>query len=103
MAPATAARRRALHFGYEGEHFTLEEWLALLEFYGHRCLACGNRENITVDHVVPLSLGGSNTIHNIQPLCERCNLLKDQRTTDYRQESCIREGVRMAYSGLLEY
>src|SRR5215217_5913964 len=41
MAPALAARRRALAFGYEGEHFTLEEWLALLEFYGHRCLRCG--------------------------------------------------------------
>ena len=96
MAPASAARKRALAFGYTGEHFTLEEWLALLEFYGHRCLRCGSREGIiTVDHVIPLSLGGANTIDNIQPLCEGCNLLKGQGTTDYRP-SHTREGVQMA-------
>jgi 5-methylcytosine-specific restriction endonuclease McrA len=95
MAPATAARRRAIAFGYEGEHFTPEEWLALVEFYGHRCLRCGSTEPLTVDHVIPLSLGGSNAIDNIQPLCEGCNFLKDQGTTDYRP-SHIREGVKMA-------
>jgi len=95
VAPALAARRRAAAFGYEGEHFTFEEWLALLEFYGHRCLRCGSREPLTVDHVIPLSLGGSNSIANIQPLCEACNLLKNQGTTDYRP-SRIREGVEMA-------
>ena len=84
MAPATAARRRALAFGYEGEHFTPEEWLALVEFYGGRCLRCGSREQITVDHVVPLSLGGSNAISNIQPLCEACNGLKGATVADYR-------------------
>jgi len=96
MAPATAARRRALAFGYEGEHFTAEEWLALVEFYGGKCLRCGSRESITVDHVIPLSLGGSNCIDNLQPLCEGCNLDKGQDTTDYRQASYIREGVQMA-------
>jgi 5-methylcytosine-specific restriction endonuclease McrA len=85
MAPATAARRRALAFGlWEGEHFTAEEWLALVDFYGGRCLRCGSSENITVDHVVPLSLGGSNAIGNIQPLCEGCNGEKGLGSTDYR-------------------
>jgi 5-methylcytosine-specific restriction endonuclease McrA len=84
MAPALAARRRALAFGYEGEHFTLEEWLALVEFYGHRCLRCGTTERLSVDHVVPLSLGGSNAIDNIQPLCEMCNSLKSDTIADYR-------------------
>jgi 5-methylcytosine-specific restriction endonuclease McrA len=95
VPPASAARKRALAFGYEGEHFTYTEWLALLEFYGHRCLRCGSREQLTVDHVIPLSLGGSNSIDNIQPLCEGCNLRKDQDTTDYRPSS-IREGVQLA-------
>jgi len=95
MAPAVGSRRRALSFGYEGEHFTEEEWLALMEFYGGRCLCCGSTENITVDHVIPLSLGGSNSIANIQPLCEGCNLDKGQDVADYRQ-ACIREGVGIA-------
>jgi 5-methylcytosine-specific restriction endonuclease McrA len=94
MAPALAARRRALSFGYEGEHFTTEEWLALLELYGGRCLRCGTRERISVDHVVPLSLGGGNSIDNIQPLCEMCNSLKSDTVADYRCDT--REGVQMA-------
>jgi 5-methylcytosine-specific restriction endonuclease McrA len=95
MPPASAARKRALSFGYTGEHFTFEEWLALLEFYGHRCLRCGSRESLSVDHVIPLSLGGSNSIDNIQPLCERCNSLKSDTIADYRP-SHSREGVQMA-------
>jgi 5-methylcytosine-specific restriction endonuclease McrA len=94
MAPALAARRRALAFGYEGEHFTAEEWLALVEECGGRCLCCGSQEPLTVDHVIPLSLGGANSIDNIQPLCESCNLLKDQGTTDYRCDT--REEVQLA-------
>jgi 5-methylcytosine-specific restriction endonuclease McrA len=92
MAPALAARRRALAFGYSGENFTTEEWLALVEFYGHRCLACGSGENITVDHVVPLSLGDPNDISNIQPLCERCNVEKGATIRDYRVASLEKVG-----------
>ena len=102
MAPALAAKRRALAFGYEGEHFTLEEWLALLEYYRHRCLRCGSKESITVDHVIPLSLGGANSVDNIQPLCEACNTEKAATIADYRDNIFVpgpshsREGVTMA-------
>jgi 5-methylcytosine-specific restriction endonuclease McrA len=78
------AQRRAKAFGYSGEHFTAEEWLALLEVFGHRCLRCGAHENLSADHVVPLSLGGSNAISNIQPLCVPCNTVKGAEVRDYR-------------------
>jgi 5-methylcytosine-specific restriction endonuclease McrA len=39
---------------------------------------------LTEDHVVPLSLGGSNDIDNIQPLCKSCNSSKRGRHIDYR-------------------
>jgi 5-methylcytosine-specific restriction endonuclease McrA len=78
------AKERANAFGYSGEHFTTEEWLALLEFCGGVCLACGAAEALSVDHVIPLSLGGSNAIENIQVLCETCNSLKGAAVRDYR-------------------
>jgi 5-methylcytosine-specific restriction endonuclease McrA len=73
------ARLRAAAYGYSGEHFTLEEWEALLERLGGSCLACGSLEELTVYHVVPLSLGGSNRIDNVQPLCDTCNNAKGAR------------------------
>ena len=48
-------------------------------------MRCGSTdEDLTVDHIVPLALGGSNTIDNIQPLCSACNGIKGCETTDYR-------------------
>jgi 5-methylcytosine-specific restriction endonuclease McrA len=80
------AKRRAISDGYSGEHFTEEDWSALAELYGGRCLSYGTDEDLSVDHVVPLSLGGSNTIANIQPLCATCNSLKGSAVVDYRTE-----------------
>lgn len=76
-------KRRALLAGAEGS-FTSDEWNALVESCEGRCLACGSDENLTPDHVVPLSKGGSNWIENIQPLCRSCNAKKHVETTDYR-------------------
>lgn len=55
-----------------------------LEFHG-ACLKCGSTENLEIDHVVPLSLGGSNEQSNWQVLCKSCNCSKGNRNTeDYR-------------------
>ena len=40
---------------------------------GQCCVNCGETENIEYHHIVPLSLGGTNNISNIVPLCARCH------------------------------
>ena len=74
------ARRRS---GTQG-HFTAAEWRDLCAQHGNRCLRCGAEGSLSVDHVVPISRGGTNTIDNIQPLCLPCNLHKHATTVDYR-------------------
>jgi 5-methylcytosine-specific restriction endonuclease McrA len=80
------AKFRARRRGYQGDHFTGSEWLALVAACGGRCLRCGDLASLdlTVDHIVPLALGGTNTIENIQPLCSACNGIKGCGIMDYR-------------------
>jgi hypothetical protein len=67
-----------------GNHLTAE-WVALVDALGGRCLACGADE-VTKDHVVPVSCGGGNGIDNLQPLCRPCNSTKGTESTDYRPD-----------------
>lgn len=77
-------RRRARKVG-NGGNYTAKEWEDLCELYDYRCLACGEQKPLTVDHVVPLSKGGTNDIDNIQPLCRNCNSIKHDKAIDYRE------------------
>ena len=77
------ARRRAMKQNAEGSH-TRQEWLDLCEKYEHKCLCCGEETNLSEDHIVPITKGGSDYISNIQPLCRSCNSRKSTKTIDYR-------------------
>jgi 5-methylcytosine-specific restriction endonuclease McrA len=77
-------KRRAARHASPGS-FTAEEFEALCDAHGNRCLACGNTEAVLeADHVVPLTKGGSDDIGNIQPLCGTCNRKKFVSVIDYR-------------------
>lgn len=68
-----------------GSH-TLGEWENLKAQYDWICPACRKREpkvRLTVDHIIPLSKGGSNNIENIQPLCGSCNSRKNAKIIKY--------------------
>jgi hypothetical protein len=45
-----------------------------------RCQHCGTFAGpMEYDHVIPYSLGGDNSVENIQLLCRRCNAAKSNR------------------------
>ena len=82
-------KRRAARHASPGS-FTAEEFRALCEQYGNRCLACGDTEAVLeADHVVPLTRGGTDDIGNIQSLCGSCNRKKFVSIVDYRLDADI--------------
>lgn len=53
-----------------------------LEVYdrdGWRCRHCGATEPLSLDHIHPHSLGGEDTLENLQTLCRPCNSRKGAR------------------------
>lgn len=76
--------RRALKAGAEGTH-TIEESHNLLISQGGRCACCDislTEDNRELDHIMPLILGGSNYIENLQWLCQFCNGSKNASHPD---------------------
>jgi 5-methylcytosine-specific restriction endonuclease McrA len=75
------AKRKALLRGANGQ-ITKLEWEAILVVHNHRCVYCGIRGDLTMDHIVPISGGGRHDALNIAPACLRCNVQKKALSVD---------------------
>jgi len=84
-ARAWSHRRRARLVNASGS-YSVSKFEELCDRANNCCLCCGKKTTLTIDHVIPLSRGGSNDIGNIQPLCLSCNCKKSDKTVDYRED-----------------
>jgi HNH endonuclease len=53
--------------------------LAVYERDGWRCVNCGSGDDLTLDHITPWILGGSDGAENLQTMCRPCNCRKGAR------------------------
>lgn len=60
---------------------TVEEWKAKWARFEGRCVYC-MAPAVELEHVIPLSRGGSNWIANLVPACFGCNRAKHGKTLD---------------------
>ena len=49
---------------------------------GYECVYCGSKKELTLDHVLPKSRGGSNEWTNLVTSCMKCNRKKADKTPD---------------------
>jgi 5-methylcytosine-specific restriction endonuclease McrA len=92
---AYAHRRRARELA-AGVSWTPEEWSALVGQWAGRCAYCGRNDvRLTVDHRIPLTKGGSDSIDNVLPACKPCNSRKGTRMElEYRAVLALEDFVR---------
>lgn len=69
---ACTQNKRAERVGAPGR-LTAQQVVWIYEYYDHKCKDCGATEKLTLDHVKPLSYGGSNWPANLQVVCQWCN------------------------------
>lgn len=56
---------------------------------GGRCLCCGNKRRLEIDHIISRYHGGSNESHNLQTLCSICNQHKDIQEMHFRKTATL--------------
>lgn len=56
-----------------------ELMVRLAERDGPLCSKCGSSDDLSVDHIQPLSKGGSDELENLQILCLSCNISKGDK------------------------
>jgi len=89
--PKIKKRRVKKHKTKFSGFYGSEEWrqlrLEVFALYGKKCLRCGKKKNIHVDHIFPRSRYPQLEldIDNLQPLCKDCNEDKlNRHYWDYR-------------------
>lgn len=80
-ACASTSKRRAF-LKDAPDSFTAQDLERIYEAQGWLCACCQEMKPLTVDHVIPLSRGGSNGPDNLQGLCKSCNSAKKDMTME---------------------
>lgn len=70
MAPNPRRRRRPIRPRVQR---------AVFERDGYACVWCSSTANLSMDHVIPWSLGGPDTVENLRVLCRDCNSRRGAR------------------------
>ena len=62
-----------------------------------RCQYCGNRDDLTIDHVMPRSRGGRDTWENLVAACVKCNSRKGNKTPEEALMPLMRKPFRPSH------
>lgn len=63
------------------EPITAQTRYTVLKAFGFRCARCqvsASDQELDIDHIVPVCVGGTNARANLQPLCEPCHVSKSR-------------------------
>ena len=89
-----SSQRRALRAG-NGGSYTQEQRTEMLEYFNYKCAYTGKciENNLHVDHITPVTKGGSNYIYNLVPATPSANMSKGNKDMEewYREQPYFSE------------
>lgn len=69
-------RRRAKKSNCVAISYTSQQLQDRFSIFNNCCAYCFERENLTVDHFIPINSGGADALYNLVPACRSCNSSK---------------------------
>lgn len=79
-AASSAQRRSAV--GQTLMPMSKSQWAQRIALFGGKCAYCQEKRRLTVDHVLPIFLGGDHSARNVVPACGSCNSSKGAQLVD---------------------
>lgn len=71
--------RRARRFASIAVEFSVDLMQDRIDYYGGKCWMCKVAPYEEIDHVKPISKGGSHMLSNLRPACKKCNRAKSAK------------------------
>jgi 5-methylcytosine-specific restriction endonuclease McrA len=77
-----ARRRKALERGSIGIHVKGRQVARRFAEFGDCCAYCGSTGDLHIEHVIPISKGGTHVLSNVVPACRACNFSKRDKDAE---------------------
>ena len=89
-----SSQRRVLRAG-NGGSYTQEQYREMLEYFEYKCAYTGEsiEDNLHIDHIIPVSKGGTSYIWNLIPVTPSANMSKSNKNIEdwYREQEYFSE------------
>lgn len=93
--PSVIRLNRYVHAPYKGVTLTRQNVFKRDNF---ECVYCGTRRELTLDHVMPSSRGGTHSWTNLVTACKRCNTRKGDFTPEEAEMALRQNPFKPSYA-----
>jgi 5-methylcytosine-specific restriction endonuclease McrA len=93
--PSVIRLNRYVNAPYKGVTLTRQNVFKRDNF---ECQYCGTRRDLTLDHVLPSSRGGTHSWTNLVTACKRCNAKKGDYTPEEAEMMLKRKPYKPSYA-----
>ncbi len=92
--PSVIKLKRYIHIPYRGVMLSRDN---VFKRDGYKCLYCGSKKDLTLDHVLPKARGGKTSWNNLATACKICNSKKGDYLPEEMNMNLLRKPFKPSY------